>query len=98
MKIKEIKVILPVFLGALLEWYDFSVYVFFAPLLSSLFFPAENKLISTLMTYAVFAIGFVIRPLGGAFWGRYGDNYGRKRSMLLSMMLITISTLFIGLL
>ena len=50
------------------------------------------------MTYAVFAIGFLARPLGAITFGQYADNYGRKKSMLLSMMIITITTTGIGLL
>jgi MFS family permease len=94
----KLKLIIPVYLGTLLEWYDFSIFVFLAPILSNLFFPTSNKLVSTLMTYAIFAIGFVARPLGGMVFGQYADNHGRKKSMLLSMMIITISTTAIGLL
>ncbi len=94
----KLKLIIPVYLGTLLEWYDFSIFVFLAPVLSNLFFPTSNKLVSALVTYAVFAIGFVARPLGGLVFGQYADNYGRKKSMLLSMMIITMSTTAIGLL
>ncbi|HDV5785713.1 TPA: MFS transporter [Legionella pneumophila] len=94
----KIKLIIPVYLGTLLEWYDFSIFVFFAPILSNLFFPSSSRVISTLMTYVVFAIGFVARPLGAVAFGQYADNHGRKNSMLLSMAIITVSTTLIGLL
>ena len=94
----NVKLITPIYLGTLLEWYDFSIFVFLAPILSNLFFPTSNTFVSTMMTYAVFAIGFVARPLGGMVFGQYADNHGRKKSMLSSMMIITISTTAIGLL
>ncbi|MBX9702640.1 MAG: MFS transporter [Silvanigrellaceae bacterium] len=94
----KLKLIVPVYLGTLLEWYDFSIFVFLAPILSNLFFPTSDKLISILMTYAVFSIGFIARPLGSIVFGQYADNHGRKKSMLLSMMIISISTAVIGLL
>ena len=75
MEKKQIKIIFPIFLGTLLEWYDFSIYAFLTPMLAILFFPSENSMLSTVMAYAVFAIGFIIRPLGGAFFGYYGDVF-----------------------
>jgi MHS family proline/betaine transporter-like MFS transporter len=92
----KIKLIIPIYLGTMLEWYDFSIFIFFVPVLSNVFFPFSNTLISTLMTYAVFAIGFIARPLGAMVFGQYADNHGRKKSMLLSMTIITISTAMIG--
>lgn len=89
---------LPLYLGTLLEWYDFSIFAFLAPVLSNLFFPAENQAISVMMTYAIFAIGFIVRPLGGVFFGKYADDEGRKKSLLLSMMIMTFATISIGLL
>ncbi len=95
---KAFKLIIPLYLGAVLEWYDFSIFVFLAPILSKVFFPASTNFVSMLMTYAVFAIGFLARPLGGMVFGCYADRYGRKKSMLLSMMTLTFATVSIGLL
>lgn len=94
----KFKVITPIFIGTMFEWYDFSIFVFLAPIMASVFFPASNKIISILFTYAVFAVGFIIRPLGALFFGQYADRYGRKKSMLLSMLIITITTMLMGLL
>jgi len=94
----QFKVIAPIFIGTMFEWYDFSIFVFLAPIMASIFFPASNKIISIVFTYAVFAVGFIIRPLGALFFGQYADRYGRKKSMLLSMLIITITTMLMGLL
>ena len=95
---KKIKLIAPIFIGTILEWYDFSIFVFLAPIMAHIFFPAAHKVVSILLTYAVFAVGFVIRPLGALFFGQYADRYGRKKSMLLSMTIITLATMCMGLL
>lgn len=84
--------------GTILEWYDFMVFAYLVPIISTLFFPAHNKLVSSMATYAVFAVGFFIRPLGAAVFGHYGDRYGRKKILVFSMVLISISTTLMGLL
>src|SRR5690348_2553630 len=64
--------------GNLLEWYDFALYGFFAPILAPLFFPADNHILSLIGAYAGFAIGFAMRPIGGAVLGHLGDRLGRR--------------------
>lgn len=56
-------------IGNLIEWYDWSVYAFFAPVLATEFFPAHNRTASLLLIFATFAVGFVMRPLGGLLLG-----------------------------
>lgn len=82
--------------GNALEWYDFILYAYFAPLFASLFFPSQNEHISLLATFGVFASGFVARPLGGYFLGRCADLYGRRIALIASITIITIATILIA--
>jgi MFS transporter, MHS family, proline/betaine transporter len=85
-------------IGSLLEWYDFTVYGFLAPILGKLFFPAEDQVASLLAAFGVFAIGYAARPLGGAIFGHIGDKLGRKPGMIISAMMMGLATLGIGVL
>lgn len=85
-------------IGNVLEWYDFGVYGYFATTISQLFFPGEDKTISLLKTFAVFGVGFVMRPVGSILFGIYGDRYGRRLALSAVIFLMAISTLAIGLL
>ena len=89
-------VILAGFVGNVVEWYDFAVYGYMAGILSTLFFPSEDQLASLIATYGVFAAGFVMRPLGSAFFGWLGDTVGRTQTMLLSVMLMALPTFLLG--
>jgi MHS family proline/betaine transporter-like MFS transporter len=84
--------------GNLLEWYDFGLFGFFAPVLARQFLPAEDRLASLLGTFGVFATGFLMRPLGGLLFGYVGDRLGRKRALELSVLLMALSTTLLGLL
>ncbi len=85
-------------IGNLLEWYDFAVYGFFVPVISQLFFPASTPLASLLLTFGVFGVGFVARPVGSVLFGIYGDRHGRKRALSAVVMLMAVATLAVGLL
>jgi MHS family proline/betaine transporter-like MFS transporter len=85
-------------IGNVLEWYDFGLFGFFAPVISRQFFPAENRLASLLGTFGVFAVGFLVRPLGGILFGSLGDRLGRKRALEVSVLLMAIPTTLLGLL
>lgn len=85
-------------IGNVLEWYDFAVYGFFAPILAAQFFPSENRTVSLLAAFAAFAVGFLMRPVGAAMFGHIGDRYGRARALLLSVALMAIPTVLMGLL
>jgi MFS transporter, MHS family, proline/betaine transporter len=80
-------------LGSVLEWYDFSLYGFFAPLLAQLYFPNEAPAIGLLKTFSIFAIGFFARPIGALIFGYISDKYGRTISLKLTPLLITCPTL-----
>src|SRR5215468_2744582 len=84
--------------GNALEWYDFAVYGYFVSTISKLFFPSSDPLASTLATYAVFGVGFVMRPVGSILFGIYGDRHGRRKALSAVIFLMAISTLAIGLL
>ena len=77
--------------STVLEWYDFTLYLYFATVLSRVFFGAGETAVST--TLAAFAIAYLLRPLGGAVFGHIGDRFGRRRTMLLSVALMTMTML-----
>src|SRR5690606_17375689 len=65
-------------IGNALDWYDFAVYGYFAPIFATQFFPSSNYLTSLIAAFGVFAVGFLTRPLGGILIGHIGDIYGRR--------------------
>lgn len=85
-------------IGNVLEWYEYTLYAYFATVISGLFFPVSNPYVSMIMTFATFAIGLAARPIGGIIFGYIGDKYSRKRMLALTMLLMSIPTLCIGLL
>jgi MHS family proline/betaine transporter-like MFS transporter len=85
-------------IGNVLEWYDFAVYGFFAPILAAKFFPAEDPRVSLLAAFGAFAVGFLMRPVGAAIFGHIGDRYGRARALLLSVAMMAVPTVLMGLL
>ncbi|MDR3503748.1 MAG: MFS transporter [Legionella sp.] len=94
----ERKIIFLASLGGALEFYDFIIYVIFAPIISHVFFPETDKLASLMKIYAIFAIGYLIRPLGGIAFSHFGDKYGRKKTFIFSVALMAVPTVIIGLL
>ena len=74
---KNTKVLIPGMIGNLLEWYDFSLYGYFASVISALFFPTDNQTTAFIKTFGVFAVGFLMRPIGAIIFGHFGDRYGR---------------------
>jgi len=83
--------------GEIMEWFDFTVYGFFALVIANNFFPSENHFISVIAAFAAFAIGFLMRPLGGLFFGYIGDIYGRKNVLTTSIFLMAFPSLIIAL-
>ncbi len=93
------KVAFASFAGAVLEWYDFFLFGTASALVfGPLFFPGTNKTVSTAAAFATFAVGFVVRPLGGIFFGHLGDKYGRKVTLIATLLIIGTGTFLIGLL
>lgn len=83
-------------LGNVFEWYDFMIYAALAPIIATVFFPAQNGVNALLATYGVFAIGFLSRPFGALAFGFLGDRFGRRYALLLAISLMTVPTLLIG--
>ncbi len=91
------RVVIASLLGATIEWYDFFLYGAVAGLVfNKLFFPASDPVISILLAYTTFAIGFVARPLGGLVFGHFGDKVGRKSVLVATLMIMGIATVLIG--
>jgi MHS family alpha-ketoglutarate permease-like MFS transporter len=84
-------------IGNLIEWYDWYVYSAFAIYFAKSFFPQGNLTAQLLNTAAVFAVGFLARPLGGWLMGTYADQHGRKTGLLLSVSLMCLGSLIIAL-
>jgi MHS family proline/betaine transporter-like MFS transporter len=84
--------------GNMLEWYDFALFGFFAAQIGAHFFPATNPTASLLAAYGTFAAGFLMRPIGGAFFGWVGDRFGRKQALLWSVLAMALPSFFIGVL
>ncbi|WP_028387929.1 MFS transporter [Legionella fairfieldensis] len=84
-------------LGGILEFYDFIIYALFASYISTAFFPATNEIISLLITFSTFAIGYLVRPLGGIIFGHFGDRIGRKATFTVSILMMALATIGLGL-
>lgn len=83
-------------IGNGLEWYDFALYGYFAPVIGRLFFSAQDTYSQMLGTYGIFAAGFLMRPLGAVVFGFLGDKFGRKFSLTLSIFMMAVPTACIG--
>jgi MHS family proline/betaine transporter-like MFS transporter len=92
------KTVLTATIGNAIVYYDITLYGFFTAFLSPLFFPAENLVTSQLASLGAFAAGFMARPFGGVIFGHIGDRYGRKKALVVAMLLVTIPTVIIGIL
>ncbi|AEK61920.1 Permeases of the major facilitator superfamily [Collimonas fungivorans Ter331] len=87
------------FVGAVVDWYDFLLYGITAALVfNTQFFPNVSPTIGTLAAFATFGVGFLFRPLGGIVFGHFGDRLGRKRMLVITVMVMGVSTALIGLL
>lgn len=85
--------------GTTIEWYDFFLYATAASLVfSHAFFPDQTTFVGTLLSFATFAVGFVVRPIGGFVFGHVGDRIGRKKTLALTMFLMGGATALMGLL
>ncbi|MCZ4538261.1 MFS transporter [Gordonia terrae] len=85
-------------IGTVVEYYDLTVYAYLAVVVSPLFFPSDDPTASLLSSLAVFASAYLMRPIGGIFFGRLGDRFGRKRALLVSVILMGVGTTLMALL
>jgi MFS family permease len=92
------RVVFAASLGTVFEWYDFFIYGSLVVFFGSLFFPKGNETAAILASLATFGAGFVLRPFGAIFFGRLGDLVGRKKTFLITMMIMGVATAMIGLL
>lgn len=90
------KVALSSFLGNFIEWFDYASYSYFAVVIAAVFFPSDDPTAALLNTFAVFAISFLLRPIGAIFWGSLGDKKGRKWTLSVSIFLMAGATFLIG--
>ncbi|MGP9034633.1 MFS transporter [Glutamicibacter mysorens] len=90
------KIILGVGVGNALEWYDWTAYSIFAAYFAGQFFHAEDPVTALLGTLAIFGAGFLMRPLGGLFFGWFADRFGRRQAMSTSMLITAGGSLLIG--
>ena len=87
------------FVGTTIEWYDYYIFATAAALVfGQLFFPSEDPLLSTLAAFGTFAVGFFARPLGGLVFGHIGDRIGRKKSLIVTLLMMGVVTVLIGVL
>ena len=92
------KVVMASFIGNFVEWFDYAAYGYLAAIIATVFFPETDKTTALLATFAVFAISFLVRPLGGVVWGHIGDKVGRKQALSLSILIMSGATFCIALL
>jgi MHS family proline/betaine transporter-like MFS transporter len=90
-------VILATISGGAIEWYELFLYIYWAPILSKLFFSADSDSVSLIKTLFIFFMGFLARPIGGLIFGHVGDKYGRRVSFIQSIILMCIPSFAMGL-
>src|SRR5215475_3298147 len=85
-------------IGTAIEWYDFFLYSIVTGLVfAKLFFPRSDPWVGTLEAFAIYAVGFVARPIGAAIFGHYGDRIGRKSTLIATLLLMGLATFAVAL-
>ncbi len=92
----ERRVIIASSVGTVFEWYDFYLYAILAPFFAGLFFPPGNQTAALLGAFGAYAAGFLVRPFGALIFGRIGDLVGRKYTFLVTIVVMGLSTVFVG--
>ena len=90
------RVVVSSFLGNFIEWFDYASYSYFATVIALVFMPSGDPTVALLETFAVFALSFLMRPVGAVFWGNMGDKKGRKWALTASILLMSGATFLIG--
>ncbi len=85
-------------IGVLVHWFDWAVYAYMATTIAAVFFPESDATAGLLATFAVFAVSFLVRPVGAIIFGRLGDRIGRKHTLSLVILAMAIATLVLGIL
>ena len=86
------------FLGNFIEWFDYASYSYFATVIALVLMPPGDPTVALLETFGVFALSFLMRPVGAFFWGHMGDKKGRKWALATSILMMSAATFVIGLL
>jgi MHS family proline/betaine transporter-like MFS transporter len=86
------------FIGNFVEWFDYASYGYLASIIATTFFPSTDATTGLMKAYALFAISFIIRPIGGVVWGHFGDKIGRRNALSLSILIMSGATFLIALL
>jgi len=84
------------FIGNFVEWFDYASYGYLATVIAMVFFPKSDSTTGLLAAYGVFAISFIVRPIGGIVWGHFGDKIGRRTALSLSILIMSCSTFLIA--
>lgn len=92
----SVKMLLGVLAGVYLEYFDYTLYGFSAPYISHAFFPAEKPAVEVLLVWGVFAISFLLRPIGAVIFGHFADKFGRRQILIVNMLLMYFATIMIG--
>ena len=91
------KVVAASFIGNFVEWFDYAVYGYLAVTITAVFFPESDPATGLMLTFALFAISFLVRPLGGFVWGHLGDKIGRREALSWSILIMSAATFCIAL-
>ncbi|GAA2564240.1 MULTISPECIES: MFS transporter [Neomicrococcus] len=92
------RVVTASFIGNFVEWFDYAAYGYLATTIAVVFFPEQDRQLALLSTFALFAISFLVRPLGGFIWGHLGDRIGRRNALSWSILIMSFATFCVGLL
>jgi len=95
-RVSRAKAIAAITIGNGLEFFDFTVYSFFATIIAKLYFPVEGQLAQLMLAAGTFGVGFIMRPIGGIVLGAYADRAGRKAGMSMTLWLMTIGSAIIA--
>lgn len=90
------KIMFGLMLGTALEWYDFAIYSGLSSTISSVFFPSSDPVLQDIALWGVFAVGFIVRPLGSVVFGHIADACSRKLALVSSIVLMALATMLIG--
>lgn len=85
------------FIGNFVEWFDYAMYGYLAVTISAVFFPDSDPATGLMLTFSLFAVSFLVRPLGGFFWGHIGDRFGRRIALSWSILIMSLATFLIAL-
>lgn len=96
MKVDSKKLLFLVSLGSILEYYDFAIFIYLAPIIGKALIPVKSEIVNLILSYAIFAIGAIFRPLGGMFFAHIGDTRGRRHTFIYTILLMAVPTLLIA--